>query len=345
MQKLILKKQFTLALTLLASLPVVSIAQDESKSGIPLDHFYVNPRHGASPLRKILKDFHFGLFTGAGKTFFSNNLDGFGIYQAPNSAPELTTSSTTVRFTNWVNDAGSDISAPGPYVVAAPGTPGLGFSGSAINIPLGATLHYEFNRYRIGGGYSYELMSIGTLRSNVLSDKISDMKPASSTGFIRKYWGMAGVSFYRWNDYLFTGDLEVGSYKLKSNYNASQVTGSSTFFNLGVTIERNLSEYFKVYARPAYEIKSYDLDVPGSGQSIHYNINAFYVRVGFTYAIPELPRCFLRDCHAQINHAHGNKEYRSRRHAIYKKQNPGYGENDPTIIKYKGKNKNKLNPY
>jgi hypothetical protein len=70
-----------------------------------------------------------------------------------------------------------------------------------------------------------------------------------------------------------------------------------------------------------------------------------YLTVGFTYSLPELPRCFLKDCHAQINHAHGNKEYRSRRHPIYKKQNPGYGENDPTLIKYKGKNKRKINPY
>jgi hypothetical protein len=333
-----------LALVVTVFIPIALSAQEQSNS-IPLDHFYVKPRHGTNALRKILKDFHFGAFTGVGRTFFSNKLDGFGIYQAPNSQPELISNSTAVRYTNWVNNVGSDISASGAYVVANPGTSGLGFKGSALNIPLGGTLHYEFNRYRVGGGYSYELMSIGTLHSKILSDKISDLKPNNPTGFMRKYWGMFGVSFYRWNEYLFTGDLQVGSYKLKSNYNASLVGGSSTFFNVGVTIERNLSEYFKVYARPAYEIKSYDLAVPGTGQSIHYNINAAYVQVGFTYSIPELPRCFLRDCHTQINHAHGNKEYRSRRHPIYKKQNPGYGENDPTIIKYKGKNKRKLNPY
>ena len=47
----------------------------------------------------------------------------------------------------------------------------------------------------------------------------------------------------------------------------------------------------------------------------------------------------------QINHAHGNREYRSRMHPIWKKQNPHYGENYPNLIKYKGKNKYKLNPY
>ncbi len=257
--------------------------------------------------------------------------------------PELFAGTPATRITNWVNNPGTDTSAPGSYVVANPGTANLGFKGHALNIPLALTVHYEFSRYRIGGGYSYELMSIGALHSKILSDKISDMKPTSATGFVRKYWGMAGVSFYRWNDYLLTGDVQVGDYKLKTNYNTGQTT-TSIYFNLGVTIERDLSEYFKVFARPSYEIKSYDLATPG-GPAIHYNINALQVNVGFTYSIPELRKCFLKECHAQVNHAHGNREYRSRRHAIYKKQNPGYGENDPVLIKYKGKNKSKINPY
>ncbi|MFN7258430.1 MAG: hypothetical protein ACK5TU_00905, partial [Cyclobacteriaceae bacterium] len=117
------------------------------------------------------------------------------------------------------------------------------------------------------------------------------------------------------------------------------------YYNLGVTIERDLSEYFKVFARPSFEIKSYVLPIPESGLAIDHSMNAFYINIGVTYRIPELPRCFLKDCHVQINHAHGNREYRSRRHPVYKKQNPGYGENDKTLIKYKGKNKRKLNPY
>jgi len=325
-------------------LPFAAFAQDEGKNAIPLDHFYVTPRHGSSAFRRMLRNFHFGASIGYGRTYFKTQLNGLGIYQPPGSMPELFTSASTKRYTNWVNNAGVDTSALGSYIVVNPGTANVGFKGHAFNIPLAATVYYEFNRYRIGGGYSYELMSIGALQSTILTDKISAIQASPPSGFIRKYWGMVGVSFYRWNEYLFTGDMEVGSYKLKSNFNQGQVT-PSTYFSLGVTVERSLSEYFKVYARPAYEIKSYDLALPGSGQSLHYNINALYVNVGFTYSIPELPRCFLKECHAQVNHAHGNKEYRSNRHAIYKKQNPGYGENDPTLIKYKGKNKKKLNPY
>jgi hypothetical protein len=117
------------------------------------------------------------------------------------------------------------------------------------------------------------------------------------------------------------------------------------YVNFGATFERELSEYFKVFVRPSYEIKGYKMTIPETGQAIPHKLNTFYINLGVTYRLPELPRCFLKTCHAQINHAHGNKEYRSRRHAFYKKQNPHYGENYPTLIKYKGSNKKKLNPY
>jgi hypothetical protein len=85
--------------------------------------------------------------------------------------------------------------------------------------------------------------------------------------------------------------------------------------------------------------------LPESGQGIKHRFNAFYLNIGATYRFPELRRCFLKECRAQLNHAHGNKEYRSRVHPIYKKQNPNYGENHPSLLKYKGRNKKRLSPY
>src|SRR5258708_23757926 len=99
----------------MASLPVVSLAQDESKSSIPLDHFYVKPRHGTNVFRRVLRNFHFGAFTGVGRTYFVNKLDGFGIYQTPNSSPELITLASDFRFTILFTNIGSDIMSTGNY--------------------------------------------------------------------------------------------------------------------------------------------------------------------------------------------------------------------------------------
>lgn len=324
------------------ALSIVSTqAQNKEGSQIPLDHFYVERKAGGG-IRKILKNFTFGANTGYGNTSFSHKLDGFGIYQLPGAAPEVFITSTAARYSNWINQTTADNSAPSAsaYVVN-PGTSDLGFKANALNIPLNLFLFYGFNRYRIGAGYSFELMSIGSFKPTTLSDKISSYQPPSSSGIMTKYYLMLGASFYRLGDYLFTGDLQIGSFSPGSNFSSSVSAG--TYFNLGVTVERDLSEYFKLFARPSYEFKSYT--IPVGSKSLDHSMNAFYLSIGITYKIPELPRCFLKDCHAQINHAHGNKEYRSRRHAFFKKQNPGYGENDKTLIKYRGKNNNKLNPY
>jgi hypothetical protein len=82
-----------------------------------------------------------------------------------------------------------------------------------------------------------------------------------------------------------------------------------------------------------------------SNTSIKHKANALIWNIGITYRIPELPKCKIKECRIQINHAHGDKEYRSRAHPIWQKQNPGYGENDPKLIRFRWRNRNKINPY
>jgi hypothetical protein len=324
-------------------MPFCVLAQDEEPT-FPLDHFYVTRKKNA---RAIFKHFRFGLSTGYGNTYFSHSLqDRFAIYQVKGKAPQIfaVNSGPAVRYSNWVNTAPIDSTSvsPGSFLVSSD-TSKLGFKGHAFNIPLKATIHYEFNRYRIGGGYSYEYMSLGNFYPTAFSDKVGSFKPANPAGFMKKYFGSLGVSFYRIGDYLFTADVNIGGFKPGKNFNSSLIK-KGIYFNLGVTAERELSEYFRLFVRPSYDIKSYTLALPGSGKTIQHTMNAFYVNVGITYTIPELPRCFHKECRIQINHAHGNKEYRSRVHPIFKKQNPGYGENNP-LLKYKGRNKKKMNPY
>jgi hypothetical protein len=327
-------------------LPGRVLAQkDDEATTFPLENFYAKIKNHP---RSIFRNVKFSLSTGYGNTFFSHDLKGFDIYQAPGQQPSIFISSspTTGHYTNWVNQSNLDTSpvVPGSFIVSS-SSASLGFKGNALNIPLKATIHYEWGgRYRIGGGYSYELMSIGSMHPTSFSDQIRDFQPSQSSGWMSRYFGLIGVSFYRMGNYLFTGDVQAGNYSPGSNFNAALIT-TSVYINGGVTIERELSEYLRVFVRPSYEIKSYTLNLPEGGPGITHNINAFYLNVGLTYSIPELPKCFIPGCKIQMNHAHGDREYRSRVHPIYKKQNPQYGENHPELIKYKGKNKRKMNPY
>ena len=322
--------------------------EDEEKPVFPLDNFYAKrkPNH----VRNILKNFSLGLSTGYGNTFFNHKLDGFGVFQVGGYAPSIFASpNTSARFSNWVNNVDADtvtvISViPRSLFVISSDSVKLGFKGNAFNIPLKATVHYEYDRYRIGGGYSYEYMNIRQFHPISYGNYIDDFRPTSPGGFMRKYFGMLGISFLRWNDLLFTADVNVGGYKPGKNFNTSLIK-KGVYANVGVTVEREFSEYLKGFIRPSFELKNYKLSVPEVGQTINHSINAFYINIGVVYKLPGLPKCYNKDCHHQMNHVHGDTEYRSQMHPFYKKQNPMYGENNPTLIKYKGKNRKKLSPY
>lgn len=311
---------------------------------IPLDHFYVE-RQGPG-IRKLLSKFTFGLSTGYGSTTFKHELDGFSIYQPAAGGNPMIFNGAEPYYTNWfskVDTAASFTASPGDFSIDS-NTDKIGFKSKSFNIPLRATLHYEFNRYRIGAGYSFEYTKVNEFKPISYGDDINNYVSEVSSFFLKKYFVMLGASVYRYDKYLLTVDANIGGYGLGKKFDKS-VMKRGVFVNLGATVEREMSEYFKLFIRPSYEFKGYTLSMPDGNNSIRHGMNAFYINIGATYRLPELRKCFHKQCNAQINHAHGNREYRSRMHPIYKKQNPHHGENYPQLIRYRGKNKRKLNPY
>jgi hypothetical protein len=318
--------------------------QREKDATIPLEHFYIERKK--SGLRALFSKLYFSVSTGYGGTPIRNDLEGFGILQQPDSPPLVFDGdNTAVRYSNWTTDvtASNTAVAPGSFMVNSD-TADIGFRSKTFSIPLKASVHVEFDRYRIGGGYSLDYTRIGEFRPVSFLDNISSYSLERSNMFLQHYYGMIGARVYRYYEYSLVADANIGGYSLSKEF-AKNIMKKSIYLNLGVSLEREFSEYFRLFIRSSYEIKSYKLTIPETSQTFQHRLNGFYINLGFTWRLPELRRCFLKTCHAQINHAHGNREYRSRRHPIYKKQNPHYGENYPELLKYKGKNKRKLNPY
>lgn len=329
------------------SISANTIAQDKKEeTSIPLDHFYVD-RMGVSPFRKILSKITFGFSTGYSSTSLQHDLAGFGITQNPDSLPVLfrDPDGSNVRYSNWVNRTlpSNQVLAPGGREYNSDTTE-LGFKSKGFSIPLRLTAHIDFKKFRIGGGYSWDFLFLGDFKPISYTDEIRPFKTEQPNFTMKRYFGSIAIPAYRYYEYLVVGELTIGGYKLGSAYPKSQIK-KGIAVTLGVLFEREMSEYFRLFVRPSYELKSYKLLMPGSGTELKHRFNSFTVNVGATYRIPELRRCFEKTCRIQMNHAHGNREYRSRVHPIYKKQNPNYGENHPVLIKYKGKNKRKLNPY
>ncbi len=334
-------------LALLACVVFPAHAQKDNRDvSIPLDHFYVE-RQGPGILRRMLSKLTFGLSTGYGSSSFRHTFNGWVLYQPAVGNPVLyNPANPTQAYTNWFNRV---VSAPltinpADFQVNSD-TASIGFKSKNIHIPLRATVHVEFaGRYRVGGGYAVEYTHFSDFKPIYYAASIQPFSPGFSGFLLKKYFVLVGASFYRYDNYLFSAELNLGGFSLGNKFDNASLK-KSMLINLGIPVERELSEYFRVFIRPSFEIRNFTLNVPEESRSVRHRFNGFYLNFGATYRIPELPRCFEPKCRAQINHAHGNREYRSRVHPVWKKQNPHYGENYPNLIRYKGKNKRKLNPY
>lgn len=327
-----------------------SYAQDDEDVSIPLDHFYAKPKNN-SAFRAFISKFHFSFSTGYGRTFYKQDLSDFAILQQQDSLPvifgkdfNISGGNISSGYNYWFNNlkGKSNINFdPATDLVVGADTAGIKFKAPGMSIPLNLSLHLEFDRYRVGGGFIFEYHRPGEFTPTAMEDQIAGYQPDFGSVFYKKYYAMLGIRVYRYYEYSLSIDANIGAFNLTSKFDKTLIQ-KGIYVNIGPTIERDMSEYFRIFVKPSFDIKSFTLKVPESNLSISQSMNAVYINVGFTYRIPELPKCFIKQCTTQVNHQHGNMEYRSRVHPFYKKQNPHYGENYPRLIKYKRKNRNKL---
>jgi hypothetical protein len=206
------------------------------------------------------------------------------------------------------------------------------FKGSGI--PISGTLNFHYKWFRIGGGAELEFHSFKDEQVGIDQGIINDKKT-----MFTKFYGNIGAEVYQYWDSILVPEVQFGSMKLGKGFNTDSVS-NSMFVNLGVSVEKVLSEYFRIVVKPSYEIRS--LERSGTVPT-NYNMNAFSVKIGVSIRYPDIPRCPLKACHTQIKHIHYGNEYRGQPLPI--KQNRKYGELNPKLKKYKGRNKKKLNPY
>ena len=320
----------------------------------PEEEIVIDTGYGddVSPFRRFIGKFTFGGSVGYGKTYYNHKTPPFSVGYSPDAGTYLyetqgNIGDTIQIFTNWINNvetSGTIISADDAQVPVD--TAELKFKAKGNNYPINAFLFFRFDRYRIGGGYSIEFHNVASFKPTTYQDQIAPINPNINLTTWRRWYGLFGAKFYETYDLTFVADLLFGSLNMGGQFNKALIN-KGLFFNLGISIEYSLSEYFRVFARPNYEYKTYTIAVSESGGTINHKIPAFYINIGATYRIPELPKCRTRLCQVQMNHRHKHnmKHVRSRMHPFWKRQNPNYGENDKKLIKYRWKNRRNIDAY
>ncbi len=318
-----------------------------------LDDKKNTPKNSNGFFSNLIGGFSLHASTGFGATFYSHKIEGPGILQKKDGDVFLFDNfyvagdTINTGYTGWVNNAQpvSNIPVGDEDFLVGTDTVQVKYKGRGGSIPISATLSYTYDRYRFGGGVSYELTFAAKYYPNVESNNLQPFKPDYVTSSIIRYYVYMGGDIYQSQRHTIAVDAMVGKFKFgKNNFNPDQIK-PKIFVNIGVSFERSLSEYFKVFVRPSLEFKSYELTVSGMGYTINHAMPALYVNVGAIIRMPDLNKCSVSQCRTQINHRHGTRIYRSKVHPFWKWQNPNYGQNYPELIKYKGKNKKKKNPY
>jgi len=216
------------------------------------------------------------------------------------------------------------------------------YTGTGHSIPFNLSVAYAFPRFRLGAGVSFEFTKMGLLKQKDSVGLLKEFEFGTSIFSTRRLYGYVGYTFFRSKSYVYTTDMNIGIFRMSKSFDRASMR-YLPMFNGGVTLEKNLSEYFRVSVSPRFEFKSYNLALPGNIRTVKHDILALYALVGISYSIPSGKKCPIKACGIRMHHVHGGQVWRG--NPFYRWQNPRYGEEDPKLVKYKYKNRRKINPY
>lgn len=234
-----------------------------------------------------------------------------------------------------------------------PGT----FKGNEFAFPLNAGIRINmFGFFTIGGGYGREF---GKIQNLSLAQQEFQLEGTSYT--FDKLYGTFGLvlynarrraAFLQWkyrrysgSNYYMQSELkqrvrqdypwhfilegEYGKLKINKAYD-SHLTATEPFYSLGLRVEREFSEYARIFIKPAasFSTLSYNkivtqntVEIPES-HAIKQNL--YTLNIGLSVSIPGTKRCKVGGCGVVMKHLHNGVEFRGS--SIWKRQHRKVGQ-------------------
>ncbi len=225
----------------------------------------------------------------------------------------------------------------------------------AFPVNLGLRINM-FNFFTLGGGYGREFGRIGNYE---MGDQRFQLEGTSYT--YDKLYGTLGLvlynaqrraSFLSWryrkyssNNYYMQSQLkqrlrqeypwhfilegEYGTLKIREAYD-SHLSATDPFYAVGLRVEREFSEYAKIYLKPAANFYNltYDKVVVQNGvelfESQPIKQHFYTLNIGLSISLPGTKRCKVGGCGVVMKHLHDGVEYRGS--SIWKRQHRKVGQ-------------------
>jgi hypothetical protein len=122
---------------------------------------------------------------------------------------------------------------------------------------------------------------------------------------------------------------EFGSLKIAKSYD-SHLSVTEPFYSLGLRIEREFSEYTKIFIKPAASFADFSYNMIVNHNNLEelemQNVtqNFYTVNIGISISIPGTKRCKVGGCGVVMKHLHNGIEYRGS--SIWYMQNRKVGQ-------------------
>ncbi|WP_246581563.1 hypothetical protein [Echinicola shivajiensis] len=227
----------------------------------------------------------------------------------------------------------------------------VSFDSKSSVIPLNAGVRIDlFGILSVGGGYGREFGSMATLESeqyhfNFNSDKYVFDKLYGTVGLVLydaqrrqaylnwRYKKYSSVNTYKQAEHKirmrqdypwrFTLEGEFGNITVQESYDAA-LTATEPYYGIGLRIERELSEYTKVFLKPNAEFRKFNYQLPTLEESQIIKQNLYTVNIGLSVRLPGTKRCKIGGCGVKMKHLHDGVEYRGS--SIWNMQNRKIGQ-------------------
>lgn len=233
------------------------------------------------------------------------------------------------------------------YLLIDTDTINMGFENVIRGIPINLGAYVALQKFRIGGGITFEQLKMKNLNSTYRPDLFRAYQSDFEKTWLTKWYAMAGYRFWEFWNYHFVMEAQIGRVNYGKDFSATALS-RGIFWNASLSIENIRSEYLKIYFKPGFDHRNYFIALPDGGSVKHLH-NSLSFQLGITLNIPEIPRSPYPSDHVQLKHVITDiqtgqlKEVRGQ--PFWKEQNPKVGQNHRKLFRYKLSNKRKLHPY
>nr|WP_246538924.1 hypothetical protein [Litoribacter ruber] len=227
----------------------------------------------------------------------------------------------------------------------------VNFRGSNFALPVNAGVKIDlFGIATIGGGVAREW---GRMNAPTYNDYAFNY--ATHAYVFDKLYGTVGIiiydarkraSFLNWryrkysgsNTYMqaerklrlrqhypwrFILEGEAGQIMIRESFDPNLVA-TDPFYGVGLRVERDLSEYVKVFIKPNFEVRRMELQNPTLEENQLFIQQLMTLNAGLSLRMPGTKRCKVSGCGVKMKHIHDGVEYRGS--SIFNMQNRKIGQ-------------------